>query len=44
MDKKHYILTSLTLGLIGATSALLVGGANLLTNERIKEKNYADYH
>ena len=37
MDKKHYILTSLTLGLIGAASALLVGGANLLTSERIKE-------
>lgn len=37
MDKKHYIITALTLGLIGAGSALLVGGANLLTKDRILE-------
>lgn len=36
-SKKHYILTSITLGLIAAASALLIGGSNLLTKERIKQ-------
>ena len=34
-SKKHYIMTSLTLGVIAAASALLIGGSNLLTKERI---------
>lgn len=36
-SKKHYILTSITLGLIAAASALLIGGSNLLTKARIKQ-------
>ena len=36
-NAKHYILTSLTLGLIAAASALLIGGSNLLTKEKIKQ-------
>ena len=36
-SKKHYILTSITLGAIAAASALLIGGSNLLTKERIKQ-------
>ena len=40
-DKKHYIITSITLGLIGASSALLIGLTNMLTKEPIaaNEKN-----
>ena len=36
-NKKHYILTSITLGAIAATSALLIGGANMLTRNKIAE-------
>lgn len=36
-NKKHYILTSVTLGLIGAASALLIGGSNMITKERIAQ-------
>ena len=35
-NKKHFILTSLNLGLIAASSGLLIGGAHLLTEQRIK--------
>ena len=40
-DKKHYIITSITLGIIGAASAGLIGVTNLITKEQIKknEKN-----
>ena len=34
-SKKHYIITSITLGLIGAASAGLIGLSNLLTRDRI---------
>lgn len=34
-DKKHYVIVSLTLGLIAAASALLIAGTNLLTKDRI---------
>ncbi len=37
-NKKHYIITAVTLGAIAATSALLIGVANLVTAKRI-EKN-----
>ncbi|MBO6280421.1 MAG: hypothetical protein J6M95_02435 [Bacilli bacterium] len=37
MDKKHYIITSITLGLIGAASAGLIGAANLLTRKQIAQ-------
>ena len=36
-NKKHYILTSITLGTIAAASALLIGGANMLTRNKIAE-------
>ena len=36
-NKKHYILTSVTLGLIGAASALLIGVSNMITKERIAQ-------
>ena len=40
-DKKHYLFTSLTLGLIAAGSALLIGATNIITKDRISnnEKN-----
>ena len=34
-DKKKYIVTSITLGLIAASSGLLIGLSNLITSERI---------
>ena len=36
-SKKHYILTSLTLGIIAASSALLIGASNMLTKNKIAE-------
>ena len=36
-NKKHYVMVSITLGAIAAASALLIGGANYLTNEKIKQ-------
>ena len=36
-SKKHYILTSLTLGIIAASSALLIGASNILTKNKIAE-------
>lgn len=36
-SKKHYILTSLTLGIIAASSALLIGASNMLTKNKITE-------
>ena len=40
-NKKHYVITSITLGAIAAASALLIGGTNLLTRGQIakNEKN-----
>ena len=40
-SKKHYVITSITLGAIAAASALLIGGTNLLTRGQIakNEKN-----
>ena len=32
---KHYILTSITLGAIAAASALLIGGTNMITRDKI---------
>lgn len=37
MDKKKYIITSVTLGAIAASSALLIALANLATSKRIAE-------
>ena len=37
LKAKHYILTSLTLGLIAAGSALLIGGSNMLTRDKIAQ-------
>ena len=36
-DKKHYLITSLTLGLIAMTSAALIGATNLITKKRIAQ-------
>ena len=36
-SKKHYVMVSITLGSIAAASALLIGGANYLTREKIKQ-------
>ena len=36
-NAKHYIFVSITLGSIAAASALLIGGANYLTREKIKQ-------
>ena len=36
-SKKHYIITSVTLGLIAASSAALIGVANLITKDRIAQ-------
>ena len=37
MSKKHYLFTSITLGIIAACSALLVSLTNLATKEQIKQ-------
>ena len=36
-DKKHYVLVSLTLGIIAASSALIISGTNLLTKDKIAQ-------
>ena len=36
-NKKHYIITSITLGAIGAVSAGLIGVVNLITRDRIAQ-------
>ncbi|MCR4879691.1 MAG: hypothetical protein K5906_01885 [Bacilli bacterium] len=36
-NKKHYIVTSITLGLIAAASGLLIAGTNLITKDRIAQ-------
>ena len=36
-SKKHYIITSITLGLIAASSAALIGVANLITRDKIAQ-------
>ena len=36
-SKKHFIITSLTLGAIAAASGLLIGAANLITRDQIKK-------
>ena len=36
-NKKHYIITSLTLGIIAASSAVLIGVTNLVTHNQIKK-------
>lgn len=40
-DKKHYIITSITLGAIAACSAALIGLTNLVTRDRIAENEKA---
>ena len=40
-DKKHYIITSLTLGAIAATSAALIGLTNLITAKKIADNEKA---
>jgi len=40
MSKKHYIITAVTLGLIAATSAGLIGVANLITKDKIAKNEY----
>ena len=37
MSKKHYVITSITLGLIAASSGALIGLTNLLTKDKIIE-------
>ena len=41
MDKKHYVITAVTLGLICAASGALIGATNLITKDKIaqNEKN-----
>ena len=34
-SKKHYVITSITLGIIAAASGLLIGGTNLITKGQI---------
>lgn len=36
-DKKHYIITAVTLGCIAAASGVLIGVTNLITKERIAQ-------
>ena len=36
-SKKHYIITSITLGLIAASSAVLIGVTNLVTRDQIAQ-------
>ncbi len=40
-NAKKYILTSVTLGAIAASSALLIGLANMVTRDRIKQNEIA---
>lgn len=40
MSKKHYIITSITLGAIAAVSAGLIGVANLITRDQIAKNEY----
>lgn len=40
MSKKHYIMTSITLGAIAAVSAGLIGLANLVTRDKIAKNEY----
>ena len=40
MSKKHYIITSITLGAIAAVSAGLIGVANLITRDKIAKNEY----
>ena len=41
MSKKHYIITGLTLGVIAAASAALIGVTNLVTKDRIAKNEQA---
>ena len=43
-NMKKYIITALTLGLIAAGSAALIGGVNLLTRERIKQNELNNFN
>ncbi len=43
-NMKKYIITALTLGLIAAGSAALIGGVNLLTRERIKQNELKNFN
>ena len=36
-QKKHYLITSITLGLIAAASAVIIGATNMVTRDRIAE-------
>ena len=36
-NTKHYVITAITLGLIGATSAGLIGLTNAITKDKIKQ-------
>ena len=36
-QKKHYIITAITLGLIAASSAVLIGVTNLITAKKIEQ-------
>ncbi len=41
MSKKHYIITSITLGAIAASSAVLIGLANMVTKDQIVKNEQA---
>lgn len=43
-SKKHYILTSITLGAIAAASALLIGASNMLTKDKIAQNEQNKIH
>ena len=43
-NMKKYILTALTLGIIAAGSAALIGGVNLLTKESIKQNELNNFN
>ena len=43
-SKKHYILTSITLGAIAASSALLIGASNMLTKDKIAQNEQNKIH
>ena len=43
-SKKHYIITSLTLGIIAAASAAIIGGVNLLTRDQIKKNEEKSFN
>lgn len=36
-NTKHYVITAITLALIGAGSAAIIGGTNLITSKKIEE-------